>query len=298
MPPVRALMSLAVLAVVSLAAPASSASAPVGDCQAAAGWPASLPAPAAEVVTRVNAHRTERGLAPLAVSPTLTAAAEWKARHMAQYSYLQHDDPAPPVQRTPFERMHACGYPEQALAGENIAYGYESPASVMQGWLGSPGHRANIERPEFRAIGVGVARSSAGTSYWTQDFGSVADAAPPPPAAPAPPPPPPPPAPPPEGRPAIGSALAPALTLRVRGCRRLERSPGGVRCRLFVSRGPVTVSGRLRQRGAVVAWGRARAEHAGSLGLRLRGRRTLRAGRGTLRLRAEGVLVRRSVRVR
>ena len=297
MPPVRALTSLAVLVVVSLAAPASSASAPVGDCQADAGWPVSLPAPAADVVTRVNAHRTERGLTPLAVSPTLSAAAEWKARHMAQYGYMQHDDPAPPVQRTPFERMHACGYPEQALAGENIASGYESPASVMQGWLGSPGHRANIERPEFRAIGVGVARSSAGTTYWTQDFGSVADAAPPPPAAPAPPPPPAP-VPPPEARPAIGSALAPALALRVRGCRRLERSRRVVRCRVLVSRGPVTVSGRLRQRGAGVASGRARAERAGSVALRLRGPQALHAGRGTLRLRAERVVVRRSVRVR
>ena len=298
MPPVRALTSLAVLAVVSLAAPAPSAAAPVGDCQADAGWPASLPAAAADVVTQVNAHRADRGLAPLAVSPTLTAAAEWKARHMAQYRYLQHDDPAPPVQRTPFERMDACAYPEQALAGENIASGYESPVSVMQGWLGSPDHRGNIERPEFRAIGVGVARSSAGTNYWTQDFGSVADAAPPP-AAPAPlPPAPPAPSPPPQGRPTIGSALTPALTLGVRGCRRLERSRRAMRCRLSVSRGPIIVSGQLRQRGAAVAWGKARAERAGSLGLRLRGRRALRAGRGILRLRAEGVVVRRPVRVR
>jgi len=78
-----------------LAAHAGTAAAPVGDCQAGTDWPASLPATAADVVERVNAHRADRGLAPLAVSPTLTAAAEWKARHVAHYGYMQHDDPAP-----------------------------------------------------------------------------------------------------------------------------------------------------------------------------------------------------------
>jgi uncharacterized protein YkwD len=152
--PRSALASLAVLVGACLSGPAPVAAAPVGDCQAGP-WPAAFPQVAADVVARVNAHRAGRGLAPLAVSPTLTAAAEWKARHMAQYGYMEHNDPAPPVQRSPFERMQACGYPERALAGENIAAGYDSAASVMAGWLGSPGHRANIERPEFQAIGVG-----------------------------------------------------------------------------------------------------------------------------------------------
>jgi uncharacterized protein YkwD len=294
--PRRALASVAALIVVSLSAPASAAAAPVGDCQAGTGWPASAPALAADVVARVNAHRSSGGLAPLAVSPTLTASAEWKARHMAQYGYMQHDDPAPPVQRTPFERMHACGYPEQAMAGENIAAGYDSPASVMEGWLGSAGHRANIERPEFQAIGVGVARSAAGTLYWAQDFGSVADAAPPPPVVPAPPPPAP--APPPDARPTLGTPLGPASAVRVRGCRRLRRTRRTVLCRLVVPVGPTVVRGRLRQRGAVVASGSVRAQRAGPVRLRMRGRRAQHPGHGMLRLRVGGELVRRPVRVR
>jgi uncharacterized protein YkwD len=292
--PRRALRSFAVLMCVVLAAPASAAAAPVGDCQAGAGWPAASPAAAADVVARVNAHRAARGLASLAVSPTLTAAAEWKARHMAQYGYMAHDDPAPPVQRTPFERMQACGYPERALSGENIAAGYDSPASVMEAWLGSPGHRANIERPEFQAIGVGVARAAGGAYYWTQDFGSVADVAAPAPA-PAAPPPPPPVALPPAAPPALGAALGPGAALRVRGCRRVRRQ--AVACRLAVSSAPVVVRARLRQRGAIVASGSVRAERAGPVRLLMRGRPALRPGRALLRVRAGAVRMRRAVRV-
>jgi hypothetical protein len=248
------------------------------------------------VVARVNTHRADRGLVSLAISPTLTAAAEWKARHMAHYGYMQKDDPAPPVQRTPFERMHACGYPEQALAGENIAAGYETPASVMAGWLGSAGHRANIERPEFRAIGVGVARSAAGRNYWAQELGSVADAAAPSPPPPAPPAPPPPPAPAPG--PTVGVPLGPAAAVRVLGCRRADRSRRVVRCRLFVSRGPVTVAARMRRHGEVVASGTVRAERAGRVRLRLQSRRALHPGRAMLWLRVDGVPVRRPVQVR
>jgi uncharacterized protein YkwD len=290
--PRRALTLFATLTAVSMVAPASAASAPVGDCQAGAGWPAALPATAADVVARVNAHRSARGLGALAVSPTLTAAAEWKSRHMAQYGYMQHDDPAPPVQRSPFERMQACGYPERAFSGENVAAGHTSPATVMAAWLGSPGHRANIERPEYQAIGVGVARATGGKHYWTQDFGSVADAAAPPP----------PPAPSPGGSPLPPPAPAgtdpPPLTpaaVRIDGCRRLRHA---VRCRLVVARAPVVVRARLRQHGAVVASGSARALQAGPLRVRMRERRAVRRGRATLRLRAGDAQVRRVVRLR
>ena len=296
MSPRCALGSFAVLIAVSLHAPASVA-APVGDCQPGMVWPAALPDAAAGVVERVNAHRAGRGLAPLAVSPTLSAAAEWKARHMAQYGYMAHDDPAPPFQRSPFERMEACGYPAQSFRGENVAAGYDTPASVMQGWLGSPEHRANLERAEFAAVGVGVARSAAGTHYWAQDFGSVADAGSWLPPASGPPPAPPSPAP--SGAaPQPGAPLGQAAAVRVRGCRRLAPVRRAVRCRLVVSAAPITVRARLRQRGGLVATGRVRAERAGPLGIRLHARRALRPGRAILRLRAGGLLVRRPVRVR
>jgi uncharacterized protein YkwD len=181
------------------------ATAAVGDCTPGANWGTVRGDLAAQVVGLVNQHRAGIGRGPLAESATLTAASVWKARHMAAYGYMAHDDPAPPVQRQWFERFAACGYAGGGSA-ENVAYGFPSPASVMQGWLSSPGHRANIEGSSFRAIGVGAAVAADGTLYWAQAFGAVADAASPPPAPPPPvAPPSPPPAPPP-------TAKAPAST--------------------------------------------------------------------------------------
>jgi uncharacterized protein YkwD len=151
--------------------PAASAA---GDCTPDAGWPAVRPDLAAQVVDLVNAHRAELGLRRLEMSPTLTATATWKARHMAAFSYLAHDDPGPPAARTAADRVAACGYPADASWGENIAIGYPSAQAVFDAWLASPGHRANIERPDFVATGVAVAGTEQ--TYWAQSFGSVLDA--------------------------------------------------------------------------------------------------------------------------
>ena len=156
--------TVALLIAVLLYAPAPAAAAPVGDCQPGADWPAPMPAPAADVVARVNAHRSGQGLGALVVSPALTAAAEWKARHMARYGYVEHDDPAPPVQRTPFERMQACGYPE-VLLGENIAAGYDSGASVMQaGWAREATARTSSIRSTSPSGSGSPARPPAGST--------------------------------------------------------------------------------------------------------------------------------------
>ena len=112
----------------------------------AASWPADRTDLAAQVVALVNAHRAQLGLQALVVSPALDAAATWKARNMAAYGYLDHDDPGPPAARTAAERVAACGYPDAEWA-EDIATGYATAQAVVDGWLGSPEHRANIERP-------------------------------------------------------------------------------------------------------------------------------------------------------
>jgi uncharacterized protein YkwD len=155
-------------AAATAAVPATAAG--VGNCTPSATWPADHADLAAQVVTLVNAHRAKLGLTALVVSPTLTAAATWKARHMAAYRYMDHPDPGPRVARTVAQRFAACGY-SQATWGENIASGFSSARAVVNGWLNSPGHRANIERAEFRATGV----AAAGTArYWSQTFGSAA----------------------------------------------------------------------------------------------------------------------------
>ena len=174
-----ALCTALVLAAVALAAgvAARPAGAVVGDCTPGSDWGTSRPDLAAGVVDLINSHRTGMGLVVLKTTPSLTNAAVWKARHMARYAYMQHDDPAPPVARTVADRLEACGYPSRTTGwGENIAYGYSTAASVVQAWLNSPGHKANIENSSYRATGVGAAASSSGVIYWSQEFGTYVDA--------------------------------------------------------------------------------------------------------------------------
>jgi uncharacterized protein YkwD len=173
--------------VTALAVPAVSDTAG-GNCSAGGDWPSARTDLANAVLSLVNAHRASVGAPALAPSDTLTAAAVWKARHMAKYGYMSHDDPAPPVARSTADRIAACGYGGGGW-GENIAYGYATAQAVVGGWLGSPGHRANIEQPAFRTTGVGAAVASNGAVYWAQTFGTStagASAPPPPPASPPP----------------------------------------------------------------------------------------------------------------
>ena len=264
-----ALLSAAAVA----AAPAAAAAA--GDCTPAASWPADRADLAAQVVALVNAHRAQLGLAALVVSPTLDAAATWKARNMAAYGYMDHDDPGPPQARTADERIAACGYPH-AEWGEDIATGYATAQAVVAAWLGSPEHRANIERPEFRATGVGAA---GGPVYWAQTFGVVADAGSigPAPVAPTPA----------TAAPTAAAPSAPASRdtsaarpLRV-SCAQHGR---GVACRVRGQRGAI-VRIALMRGGRTFARARTRAA-ADAVRVGLHPMRRLRAGRYALVVRA------------
>jgi uncharacterized protein YkwD len=164
------------LTALGAAVTAHPAAAVIGDCTPGSDWGTSRPDLASSVVSLINSHRTSMGLVSLSVSPTLTKAAVWKAQHMAKYSYMAHDDPAPPVARTPADRLEACGYPSRSSGwGENIAYGYATPSSVVDAWLNSPGHKANIENGSYRSTGVGAATNASGTVYWSQEFGTYVD---------------------------------------------------------------------------------------------------------------------------
>ena len=140
-----------------------------GGCTPDAAWPAAKPALAAQVVSLINAHRASLGLRPLVVSPALTASATWKARHMAQYLYMGHDDPAPPAARAWYQRIAACGF--GGTAGENLAAGFPTASGAVGAWLGDPPHKANLESTAWNLTGVGVAVASNGMVFWAQDFG-------------------------------------------------------------------------------------------------------------------------------
>ena len=151
----------------------------VGDCTAGSDWGTVRSDFASRTVSLVNAHRASLGLVQLSVSGALAASSTWKARHMAKYEYMAHSDPAPPVARSTGERMQACGV--TGSWGENIAYGYSTPEQVVQGWLGSPGHKANIENPNYRTIGAGAAVSANGQVYWAHAFSTAGSGSSPPP---------------------------------------------------------------------------------------------------------------------
>jgi len=175
--PLRHPIPLVVLAAVAASLVAAPAPAPattlVGDCTPGASWAAARTDLANAVIRLVNAHRASLGLRTLAVSPALTRSASWKARHMATYRYMAHDDPAPPVARSAGERIAACGY--SGGWGENIAEGYPTPSSVVAAWLASPGHKANIENPSYVVTGSGAAVAGGGITLWAQDFGTSND---------------------------------------------------------------------------------------------------------------------------
>jgi len=121
-----------------------------------------------QVTALVNQERAEAGCDPVRTDERLRTAARGHSRDMATNDYFSH---TAPNGSTFVDRVAAAGYPREQAGGENIAMGYRTPAAVMAGWMDSDGHRANILNCDFEAIGVGLARDSNGTAYWTQVFG-------------------------------------------------------------------------------------------------------------------------------
>jgi len=119
-----------------------------------------------EVVTLVNQERSKQGLAPLKENVQLSNVARTKSKDMVDKNYFSHTSP---TYGSPFDMMKQFGITYTA-AGENIAMGQQSAASVMSSWMNSPGHRANILSKNFTEIGVGLAKNNSGTIYWTQEF--------------------------------------------------------------------------------------------------------------------------------
>ncbi|MGZ4650234.1 MAG: CAP domain-containing protein [Kineosporiaceae bacterium] len=117
----------------------------------------------------VNTERASAGCVPLRSNPVLVGVARAHSRDMAVRGYFSH---ASQDGRTPFDRMRAAGY-SGGLMGENIAAGQPTAAAVMDAWMHSPGHRANILNCGYRAVGIGVFRRATSPFhvYWTQDFG-------------------------------------------------------------------------------------------------------------------------------
>ena len=117
-----------------------------------------------EVVNLVNEERAKAGLNALTVDMDVTAAAQ--ARSKEQVTSFSHTRPDG---TKCFTALAEQGVTYRS-AGENIAFGQRTPKEVMNAWMNSEGHRANILSKNFTSIGVGLYESSNGTLYWTQMF--------------------------------------------------------------------------------------------------------------------------------
>jgi uncharacterized protein YkwD len=113
----------------------------------------------------VTEARSEAGCGELERDWRLDKAARLHAEDMAVNDYFDHTSQDG---RGPTERAAEQGY--EGGVGENIAAGYPDAESVMQGWMDSEGHRANILNCDYSVLGVGVADRD-GTLYWVQNFG-------------------------------------------------------------------------------------------------------------------------------
>ena len=116
-----------------------------------------------EVVRLVNEIRVQNGLKPLTANWELSRVARHKSQDMRDQGYFSHTSP---TYGTPFQMIKSFGLSFRT-AGENIAKGYATPQAVVNGWMNSSGHRANILNASYTQIGVGYVAQG---HYWTQMF--------------------------------------------------------------------------------------------------------------------------------
>lgn len=116
-----------------------------------------------QVVELVNVQRARNGLQPLSLDAELCRFARVKSQDMHDNRYFDHTSP---TYGSPFDMMRQFGI-TYASAGENIAMGYSTPEAVVNAWMNSSGHRANILSTKYTTLGVGFVSDGG---YWTQWF--------------------------------------------------------------------------------------------------------------------------------
>jgi uncharacterized protein YkwD len=142
-------------------------------------------AAAAATLCLLNRERADRGLRPLAGDSLLAQAAREHSEDMVRHSYFEHTSPDG---RTVQDRIRATGWANgrAVSTGENIEWGLAkkaTPQAIVKTWMASPPHRADILRPAFTQIGVGIAlgvpdvpgRAQGEGATYTTDFGGAVD---------------------------------------------------------------------------------------------------------------------------
>ncbi len=121
----------------------------------------------------INWYRQANGVGLLVPSETLSVAAWRHSADMATYDFLSHktrESSYYPEGSWYTDRLAWEGYPTNVYSAENIAMGYTTAEEVFETWRLSPDHDANMLYEPYTAVGIGKVGS-----YWTADFGSVAD---------------------------------------------------------------------------------------------------------------------------
>ncbi|SFL93456.1 uncharacterized protein, YkwD family [Gracilibacillus orientalis] len=116
-----------------------------------------------QVVALTNQERQKQGLSALEIDTELSKVAKQKSEDMAANGYFSHNSP---TYGSPFDMIQQSGI-DYRTAGENIAKGQKSPEEVVNAWMNSEGHRANILNEDFTHIGVGYVEEG---NHWTQQF--------------------------------------------------------------------------------------------------------------------------------
>lgn len=118
-----------------------------------------------QVANLVNEQRAKNGLPALTLNWQVSRVARYKSQDMCDRNYFSHQSP---TYGSPFDMLKQFNI-SYTSAGENIAKGQKTAQSVMNSWMNSEGHRANILNKNFTQIGVGYYNKN-GTTYWTQMF--------------------------------------------------------------------------------------------------------------------------------
>ena len=121
-----------------------------------------------QVITLVNQQRKAAGCGAVVYNAKLRTAAYNHSLDMATHNFFDHTGSDGSTFVT---RVQAAGY--SAPLGENIAWGWRTPTDVLNAWMNSAPHKANILNCSARSIGVGMAKKADGTPYWTQEFGAI-----------------------------------------------------------------------------------------------------------------------------
>lgn len=119
-----------------------------------------------KVVQLTNQERAKYGLKPLVSDWELARVARYKSDDMRDKNYFSHTSP---TYGSPFDMIKNFGITYRS-AGENIAAGQKTPEEVVQAWMNSSGHRANILNKDFTHIGIGYSKGGSYGVYWTQMF--------------------------------------------------------------------------------------------------------------------------------